>query len=87
MIQYYIVKAGLVDHQFIKDRCEGGEEFLEQIKKLDVDAMAEISGLDKDDVKAVALAYANAKNAMEFHGLGVTEHTHRVLKQLCLFQI
>ena len=75
MIQYYIVEAGLVDHQFIQDRCEGGEEFLDQIMKLDVDAMAEISGLDKEDVKAVALAYANAKNAMEFHGLGVTEHS------------
>ena len=75
MIQYYIVEAGLVDHQFIQDRCEGGEEFLEQIMKLDVDAMAEISGLDKEDVKAVALAYAKANNAMEFHGLGVTEHS------------
>ena len=75
MIQYYIVEAGLVDHEFIKERCEGGEEFLEQIKDLDVDAMAKISGLDKDDVKAVALAYASAKNAMEFHGLGVTEHS------------
>ena len=75
MIQYYIVEAGLVDHEFIQDRCEGGEDFLEQIKELDVDAMAEISGLDKEDVKAVALAYANAKNAMEFHGLGVTEHS------------
>jgi formate dehydrogenase major subunit len=75
MIQYYIVEAGLVDHEFIKERCEGGEEFLEQIKDLDVDAMAKISGLDKDDVKAVALAYASAENAMEFHGLGVTEHS------------
>ena len=75
MIQYFIVEAGLVDHQFIQDRCEGGEEFLEQIKELDVDAMAEISGLDKEDVKAVALAYGSANNAMEFHGLGVTEHS------------
>ena len=75
MIQYYIVEAGLVDHQFIQDRCEGGEEFLDQIMKLDVDAMAENSGLDKEDVKAVALAYAKANNAMEFHGLGVTEHS------------
>jgi len=40
-----------------------------------VDAMAEISGLDKEDVKAVAIAYASANNAMEFHGLGVTEHS------------
>jgi len=75
MIQYFIVEAGLVDYGFIKDRCEGGEEFIEQIKDLDVDAMAKISGLDKEDVKAVALAYASAENAMEFHGLGVTEHS------------
>ena len=40
-----------------------------------MDAMAEISGLDKEDVKAVAIAYASANNAMEFHGLGVTEHS------------
>ncbi|MCS5588891.1 MAG: formate dehydrogenase subunit alpha [Candidatus Thioglobus sp.] len=75
MIQYFIVEAGLVDYEFIKDRCEGGEEFIEKIKDLDVDAMAKISGLDKEDVKAVALAYASAENAMEFHGLGVTEHS------------
>ena len=75
MIQYFIVEAGLVDHEFIKERCEGGEEFIEKIKDLDVDAMAKISGLDKEEVKAVALAYASAENAMEFHGLGVTEHS------------
>ncbi len=75
MFQYFIVEAGLLDQEFITERCEGGEEFIEQIKKLDVDAMAEISGLDKQDVKAAALAYASAKNAMEFHGLGVTEHS------------
>ncbi|MBT7149451.1 MAG: formate dehydrogenase subunit alpha, partial [Thiotrichales bacterium] len=75
MIQYFIVEAGLVDHEFIKERCEGGEEFLEQIINLDVDEMAKISGLDKEDVRAVAIAYASAENAMEFHGLGVTEHS------------
>ena len=75
MIQYFIVEAGLVDYDFIEKRCEGGLEFIEQIKELDVDKMAEISGLDKQLVKDAAIAYASAKNAMEFHGLGVTEHS------------
>ena len=75
MLQYYIVEAGLVDYDFIKSRCEGGMEFIEQIKELDVDKMAEISELDKELVKKAAIAYASAKNAMEFHGLGVTEHS------------
>jgi formate dehydrogenase alpha subunit len=75
MMQYYIVEAGLVDLEFIKERCEGGLEFIEEIKKLDVDKMSEICGLDKELVKNAAIAYAKANNAMEFHGLGVTEHT------------
>jgi len=75
MIQYFIVEAGLVDYDFIEERCEGGLEFIEQIKELDVDKMSKISGLDKQLVKDAAIAYASAKNAMEFHGLGVTEHS------------
>ena len=75
MMQYFIVEAGLVDYKFIEERCEGGLEFTEKIKELDIDAMAKISGLDKDHVKEAALAYASANNAMEFHGLGVTEHS------------
>jgi formate dehydrogenase alpha subunit len=75
MMQYFIVEAGLVDYKFIEERCEGGLEFIEQIKELDVDQMALVSGLDKGYVKDAAIAYASANNAMEFHGLGVTEHS------------
>jgi formate dehydrogenase alpha subunit len=75
MMQYFIVEAGLVDEEFIESRCEGGAEFIEKIMDLDVAAMADISGLDIDKVKAAAIAYGTAKNAMEFHGLGVTEHS------------
>jgi len=75
MIQYFIVKACLVDQKFIADRCEDYDLFIEKINKLDVDAMAEVSGLDKTLVEKAALAYASARNAMSFHGLGVTEHS------------
>ncbi len=75
MMQYFIVKADLIDQQFINERCEDYDKFTQSIMKLDVDAMAEISGLDKTLVEKAAIFYASAKNAMSFHGLGVTEHT------------
>ncbi len=75
MMQYFIIDAGLLDQDFIDERCESVAEFWHNIKQLDVDAMASISGLDKELVKNAALAYANANNAMSFHGLGVTEHS------------
>ena len=39
-----------------------------------MDEMEKITGVDKNLVKEAALAYARSKAAMEFHGLGVTEH-------------
>lgn len=41
---------------------------------MDIDELEQITGVDKNLVREAALAYANAKAAMEFHGLGVTEH-------------
>ena len=40
-----------------------------------IDAMEAVSGVDREKVRAAAIAYATAPNAMSFHGLGVTEHS------------
>jgi len=75
MFAYYIIEEDLVDWDFINARCEDHNEFIEQIRQLDVDAMEKITGVDKETVRKAAIAYASAPNAMEFHGLGVTEHS------------
>ena len=75
MMLYFIVEAGLVDYPFIESRCEDFEPFLANIRQLDVARMEAITGVPIETVKAAALAYAGAKNAMSFHGLGVTEHS------------
>jgi len=72
---YYIIKNGLVDDEFISERCEGYEVFLEQILDLDPLELCRVGGLDPKLVESAALAYAGADNAMSFHGLGVTEHS------------
>lgn len=75
MMLYYIVSEGLEDKQFIEQRTEGYEEFRREILKLDVAEMERITGVDRELVKKAAVIYASAKNAMSFHGLGVTEHS------------
>ncbi|MBX2940774.1 MAG: formate dehydrogenase subunit alpha [Cyclobacteriaceae bacterium] len=74
MMMHYIVKEGLVDRDFIQKRTEGFEVFKESILKLNMDELESITGVDKNLVREAAMAYAKAKNAMSFHGLGVTEH-------------
>ena len=39
-----------------------------------MDELSVLTGVDKELVKKAARAYAKAERAMEFHGLGVTEH-------------
>ncbi len=75
MMIYYIIEAGLADMTFIENRTEGYEDYLKEIQALDIDKMESVSGVDRNDVKAAAIAYASAPNAMSFHGLGVTEHS------------
>lgn len=75
MMLYYIVSEGAEDKSFIESRTEGYQEFKEQILKLNMDELSAITGVDKTLAREAALAYAGAKNAMSFHGLGVTEHS------------
>ena len=75
MMLYYIVKEGLADQSFIEDRTEGYEDFCDELLKLDIAEMESISCVDREAVRAAAIAYASADRAMSFHGLGVTEHS------------
>ena len=75
MMMHYIIKEGLIDDNFVLNRTEGFEDFKEQLLNLNVDKMAEVCQIDKNEVREAAIAYASAPNAMSFHGLGVTEHS------------
>jgi formate dehydrogenase major subunit len=75
MMLYYIINEGLENKQFIEERTEGYEDFKKHILSLNMDEHAAITGVDKELVRAAAVAYASADNAMSFHGLGVTEHS------------
>jgi formate dehydrogenase major subunit len=75
MMMYYIITEDLVDNAFIEGRTEGYEAFKHEILSIDLDALEAVTGVDRNEVKAAAIAYASAPNAMSFHGLGVTEHS------------
>ncbi len=72
---YYILEAGMEDKSFIQNRTEGWNEFVSEVKNLNIAQLEQITGVDRELVKAAALEYASAEKAMSFHGLGVTEHS------------
>ncbi|MEP1742646.1 MAG: formate dehydrogenase subunit alpha [Kangiellaceae bacterium] len=75
MMSYFIIEAGLVDQEFVEQRCEDWNGFKQSILDLDINQLEAITGVEQDLVKQAAIAYAKADRAMSFHGLGVTEHS------------
>jgi formate dehydrogenase major subunit len=75
MMMYYIISEGLMDEEFIETRTEGFDAFKAELFNIDLDASEAVIGVDREVIKAAAIAYATAPNAMSFHGLGVTEHS------------
>ena len=75
MMMYYIVKEDLVDATFVETRTEGYDDFVIDLMKINLDEYEAVTGVNREEVRKAAMAYASAKNAMSFHGLGVTEHT------------
>ena len=74
MIAHYIITENLVNDQFISTYTEYFEDFKSHVVDLNMAELEELTGVSKDLVREAAMAYASADNAMEFHGLGVTEH-------------
>ena len=74
MMAHYIIKENLINPDFIAKHTEFYNEFKEHVIDLDMDELQILTSVSKELVRDAAIAYAKADNAMEFHGLGVTEH-------------
>lgn len=74
LFAYYLLVEGLLDEEFIAGRTEEWEDFRRYLNALDIEEMERICGVDRQQVRAAAIEYGSAPSAMEFHGLGVTEH-------------
>ncbi|MFK5983173.1 MAG: formate dehydrogenase subunit alpha [Flavobacteriaceae bacterium] len=74
MMAHYIIKEKLVNKAFINQYTEFYNDFKAHVSQLDMNELEMLTGVSRNLVKKAAIAYASAEKAMEFHGLGVTEH-------------
>ncbi len=78
-LAHVIVTEGLVNEQFIAERCEAQafadwREFVARPAN-SPEAMEAVTGVPAADMRAAARLYATGGNAAIFYGLGVTEHS------------
>lgn len=77
-LAHVIVRDGLVDRTFLKDRADLVEPYLEFIAKYDPKHVESISGVPAQDLERAAHLYAKTYPAAIFYGLGVTEQAQGV---------
>lgn len=78
-IAHVAVTEKLIDEDFIKERCDAPSfrEWLDFISSEEhsPEAVAEITGVPAEDIRAAARLYATGGNGAIYYGLGVTEHS------------
>jgi formate dehydrogenase alpha subunit len=70
----HIIAQGLHDERFIRERCEGFQEFRSTLEEHTPEAVEELCGVPAADIKRAAELYAREKPASIVYGLGITEH-------------
>ncbi|WP_255150937.1 formate dehydrogenase subunit alpha [Halorarius halobius] len=69
-----VVEEGLVDETFVAERTAGVDAYRRHLDEVDVDANAELAGVDPADLRAAARAYGEAERAAAFTGMGMSQH-------------
>ena len=74
-MMHTIIKEGLADEAFIRDRTEGYEEMRHAVEEHPPEMAAKICGVPADDIRRAARMYANASSASIIYSMGITQHT------------
>ena len=82
-----IVEEGLVDEAFIRDRTEGYDALVENVKRFSPEAMAPICGIDAKTIREVARLYATSKASIVMWGMGISQHVHGTDNARCLIAL
>ncbi len=82
-----IVEEGLVDRQYIEKNTEGYLDLKKHVKDFTPEEMSPICGISEEDIKETARLFGNAKSAMIFWGMGISQHIHGTDNSRCLISL
>jgi formate dehydrogenase major subunit len=82
-----IVEEGLADRQYVQAHTEDFEKLREHIRDYSPEKMAELCGIDAETLREVARAYARARAAIIFWGMGISQHIHGTDNARCLIAL
>lgn len=69
-----IIEENWFDAEFVEQRCEGFEQLAKHVKNITPESVSASTGVDAALIRKAAKAYSQAKSAMIFYGMGITQY-------------
>jgi formate dehydrogenase alpha subunit len=74
-IAHVVLKEGLLNEEFIREKTEGFEAWKKTIEEYTPQWTEEITGVPKEDIIKAARLYGASRKAGIFYTMGITQHT------------
>jgi formate dehydrogenase alpha subunit len=71
-----IVQSGLSDSQFIAERTENYQAFIDSLAAFSLDRVEKITGVPRGQIEKAARIFAGSHPAAIFYAMGITQHSH-----------
>jgi formate dehydrogenase major subunit len=86
-LMHVIIEEGLTDPEFIAKRTENFAALQETVKQYTPELVEKLTGVPAEQVRTIARVYGQAKNAMIFWGMGISQHTTGTDNARCLISL
>ena len=86
-IMHIIVEEELYDKKFIEKFTENWEAMKAHVVTFPIAKMSKLCGIEESVLRDVARTFANAKAAMIFWGMGISQHIHGTDNSRCLISL
>ena len=74
-LMHVIIRDGLEDKEFIRERTEGFEDMRQLVERFTPEVVEAITGVPQADIEAAACLFGEVKSACILYGMGITQHT------------
>jgi len=69
-----ILEEKLYQEEFVREKCEGFDEFAEALQAVKLDEVSKITGVPEEKITQAARIYAGNKPATILYAMGITQH-------------
>jgi len=77
-IQHIIFKEGLEAREYLKERCEGYDEYRKSLDAFTPEAVEQITGVPAAKLYEAARLYTSLRPGALYYCMGITQHSHGV---------